>query len=230
MQQFEINVNEIDYRTDEAFKILRSNIEFTDSRAKVIAITSALPKEGKSTVAFELAISFVKAGKRALVVDADLRRSSLEQYHKKGKIQYGLSNYLAGQTDYKGIICATDVKNLYTVFAGPMPANPSELLGREPFKVFLDTTKELFDVVIVDTPPIGAVIDAAVVSKNCDGVVVVMGSGSVNYKVARTVCNQLEIAGAKILGVVLNKVDFSKNSYQARYYVDYYGEVEIKEK
>ena len=223
MQEFEIKKRELDFRSKEAFKTLRTNIEFSGDDIKVICITSAMPNEGKSSISFELAQSFALAGKKTVLIDADLRKSVMHTHYKRGNVKYGLTNYLAGKKEFDEVFCQTDVENFYMVFSGPVPPNPSELLGSDRFTRLVAALRETYDFVIIDTPPVGSVIDASVVSKNTDGVVVVLSSGRVSYQFARKVKDQLDTAGARILGAVLNKVDMSKKSYYGKYYGKYYG-------
>lgn len=223
MQEFEVKFQEMDFRAKEAFKTLRTNIEFASVDTKVIGITSATPNEGKSSISFELAISFARTGKKVLLIDADLRKSVMKSRYKRGRIKYGLVNYLAGQRTFEEVLCMTDVPNFYMAFAGPVPPNPSELLGSTKFTKLINDMREEYDIIIIDTPPIGSVIDAAVVSKTCDGMVLVLASGVISYRFARKVKEQLERGGAKLLGVVLNKVDMSGSGYYGKYYGKYYG-------
>ena len=224
MQTIELKERLLDYRSKEAFKMLRTNIDFTGGDLKVICITSCTPNEGKSNISFEVAKSYAQMGKRVLLVDADLRKSVMRQRHKKGKVRLGLVNYLVGKCEFDEALCETDVKNLYMIFSGPVPPNPSELLGNRKFKEMIQNAREEYDMVIVDTPPLGSVIDAAVVSKCCDGAVVVIAAGNVSYRFARKVKEQLDVAECRILGCVLNKVDLSGKSYYGKYYGKYYGQ------
>jgi len=224
MQTIELKERLLDYRSKEAFKMLRTNIDFTGGDLKVICITSCTPNEGKSNISFEVAKSYAQMGKKVLLVDADLRKSVMRQRHKKGKVRLGLVNYLVGKCEFDEALCETDVKNLYMIFSGPVPPNPSELLGNWKFKEMIQNAREEYDMVIVDTPPLGSVIDAAVVSKCCDGAVVVIAAGNVSYRFARKVKEQLDVAECRILGCVLNKVDLSGKSYYGKYYGKYYGQ------
>ena len=158
-----------DYRIKEAFKTLRTNIEFSGADLKVIAVTSCTPNEGKSSVAMELAKAFAEAGKRTLLIDADMRKSVLVGRYKTGAVRLGLTHILVGREKLSDVICKTNFPKLYMIFAGPVPPNPSELLGGENFESLINKAKQLFDYVIVDTPPLGSVIDAAVAAKKCDG-------------------------------------------------------------
>ncbi len=223
MQELEIKQTNLDYRAKEAYKTLRTNIEFSGDNIKVIGITSTVPREGKSTTSFELAISFAQAGKRTLLIDADLRKSVMRSRYKRGRIRYGLTNYLVGRCDLMDAVAATDVEDFHMIFAGPMSPSPSELLGGERFRNMIDTCRELYDIIIIDTPPIGSVIDAAIISRYCDGMAVVMKSGEIHAPFARKIKEQLEMADVRILGVILNQVDMSGKGYYGKYYDKYYG-------
>ena len=205
MQKIELKRKETEAEITEAYKRLRANIEFKGEQIKVIAVTSCAPHEGKSTVSFELASTFAQAGKRVLFVDGDLRQSELLQRHQKGKIRFGLVHYLIGKYSMDEVVCETDSKNLFMIFAGPVPPNPTELLGNQRFADMLVKAREKYDVVIVDTPPLGSVIDAAVVAGKCDGAILVIADGEVRYPLAQKIKEQLEKAGTRILGCVLNK-------------------------
>lgn len=157
---------------------------------------------------------------KTLLIDADLRKSVMKSRGKKGKVKYGLTHYLSGKTTFENALCVSDVDNFYMIFAGPVPPNPSELLGNDRFKNMIEASRKMFDIVIVDTPPIGSVIDAAVVSKFCDGGILVIGCGDISYRYARKSKEQLELAGCKILGCVLNKVNFQATAIMANIMVN----------
>ena len=212
-----------DYRSNEAYKTLRTNLEFSGSDNKAIVLTSSTPNEGKSTVSLGLALALVESGKRVLFVDADLRKSVLVGRHKVTEEVKGLSHYLSGQADLNDVICRTQEPGLFVIFAGVVPPNPSELLGQKHFAHLIESAKDNYDYVIIDAPPLGSVIDAAVISKGCDASVLVVAAKSVSYKFVRTVKEQLEKTGCPILGVVLNKVDMKQNKYYGKYYGNYYG-------
>jgi len=213
----------LDYRSNEAYKMLRTNIQFCGDDIKVISITSCTPNEGKSIVSFNLAASFAESGKKVILIDADLRKSVLAGRYKVGEIKSGLSHYLSGQGEFNEIVCETDIKNLNIVFAGSYSPNPAELLEHTRFHVMLELLKETYDYIIIDTPPLGSVIDSAIVSSVADGAVLVIESNAISYKFARNVKQQLERSNCRILGVILNKVDLEKNSYYGKYYGKYYG-------
>ena len=213
-----------DYRTNEAYKTLRTNLEFSGADKKAIVLTSSTPNEGKSTVSLGLALSLSESGKRVLLVDADLRKSVLMGRHKVTESVKGLSHYLSGQAQLSDVICGTQEDNMFVIFAGIIPPNPSELLGSERFAELIRRTKNDYDYVIVDAPPLGSVIDAAVIAKACDASVLVVAASTVSYKFIRTVKSQLEKTDCPILGVVLNKVNMKQNRYYGKYYGNYYGE------
>ncbi len=215
--------NELDFRTKEAFKTLRANLEFAGDDVKVIAITSCTPNEGKSSISMNLAKAFAESGKKVILVDADLRKSVLVGRYKTGAVRLGLTHYLSGQRKFNEVCCITNIPNLYVVFAGPVPPNPSELLGRKYFANMLKTLRGVFDYVIIDTPPLGSVIDGAIVAKQCDGCVIAIASNEISYKFAQKVKNQLEVAECRILGCVLNKVNLNQKGYYGKYYGKYYG-------
>lgn len=213
-----------EYEVQEAFKTLRTNIDFSGENIRVICITSALPGDGKSTVSYNLARAFAESGRRTLLIDADLRKSVMRKMvWKSGDPGQGLTYYLAGRRKYEETVCATDLKTLDIVFAGQFPPNPSELLGTKKFANMIDRAKKEYSAVIIDTPPIGSVIDAAVVARVCDGSVLVLKDGAISYRLAQRCKTQLEAAGKKILGCVLNDVDLSSNRYYGHYYKSYYG-------
>ena len=139
-----------DYRSNEAYKTLRTNIEFSGSDKKVIVFTSCTPNEGKSTVTMGLAASLAEGGKRVLFVDADLRKSVLVGRHRVTGEVKGLTHFLSGQADVKEVILRTQEPNLFVTFAGPVPPNPAELLGGRRFEAFLDGARQAYDYVIID--------------------------------------------------------------------------------
>ena len=213
-----------DYRTNEAYKTLRTNLEFSGSDKRTIVLTSSTPNEGKSTVSLGLAMSLAEGGKRVLLIDADLRKSVLRGRHRVTSEVKGLSHYLSGQARVADVVCSTQEERMFIIFAGVVPPNPSELLGQERFVELIENAKKEYDYVIVDAPPLGSVIDAAVIAKACDASVLVVAASTVSYKFIRTVKSQLEKTECPILGVVLNKVNMKQNRYYGKYYGNYYGE------
>lgn len=221
-----------DYFYNEAIKTLRTNILLSGKSVKTILITSCFPNEGKSDITISLAQELGSIGKRVLLLDADIRKSALISRFGVAEEVRGLSEYLSGQTELKDLICATNYENLDIIFGGPMAPNPSGLLSEKLFRNFLKELREYYDYILIDTPPIANIIDAAVVAENCDGAVLVVEAGAVSYKVAQKAVKQLERTGCQILGSVLNKVDTKKDKYYSSYYRrygSYYKKSENKE-
>lgn len=224
MIEITLNLENEDYKVNEAFKTLRTNVEFSGEEYKVLAITSCTPNEGKSSVSLALAKSFAEEGKTVLFVDADMRKSILiGRYNIEQQVK-GLTHFLAGQAEVKDILCRTDEKGLYMIFAGPVPPNPAELLGSKKFEAFLAGARQRYDYVIIDTPPLGSVIDGAIVAGVCDAAILVIAANTISRRFAKNVKAQLEKSGCKILGVVLNKVDMKHSGFYGKYYGKYYGE------
>lgn len=223
MVNVEIKTQKLDYSGAEAYKSLRTNLQFCGEDKKVIAITSCAPNEGKSSVTMNLAMSLAEAGKKVLLIDADLRKSVLVGRTKVKESIKGLTHYLSKQAALIEVICATNVKNMHIVYAGPVPPNPAELLGGKYFRELLSSLRKVYDYILVDTPPLGSVIDSAIIAEECDGSIMVIETGVISYRFAQDVKSQLEKSNCPILGVVLNKVDMSKQGYYGKYYGRYYG-------
>lgn len=214
------NTGRKDYFYEEAIKTLRTNIQFCGSGLKTIMFTSSMPDEGKSETAFALASSFGNIGKKVLLVDADIRKSVMvKRYEIKGNPN-GLSQYLSGQKSLEEICYETDMENLDMVLSGPFSPNPAELLEDELFKAMIESVKETYDYIIIDTPPMANIIDGAIIASQCDGAVIVIESGAISYRLVQKVRSQLEKSGCRILGAVLNRVG---GGYEHSYYEKYYG-------
>jgi capsular exopolysaccharide synthesis family protein len=221
--------NKLDYSAREAFKFLRTNFLFCGNEYKTILITSSVKNEGKSTISIELAKSLAVADKKVLLIDADLRKSVYaSQYTTNTQEVIGLSEYLSGQAEYSQIYYSTQFENLSLIFAGAVPPNPVELLGSKRFDDTLKSLREQYDYVIIDAAPLGAVIDASVISAFCDGSIIVVSANEISYRFANEIKNQLEKSGCKVLGAILNKVSNKPSSYYNRYYKKYYGKYSKK--
>lgn len=214
-----------DYQSNEAYKMLRTNVQFCGDDKKVLAITSSMPNEGKSSVSFNLAISLAETGKKVIFVDADLRKSVLFGRYKVNKSIKGFTHYLSGQNQFNEVIHEVNVNNLHAIFSGPVPPNPTELLESSYFRALIKALRENYDYVIIDTPPLGSVIDSAVIAKECDGAIMVIEAKRISYKFAQKVKEQLKKSECPLLGVVLNKID-TQDSYYGKYYGHYYGKEE----
>lgn len=224
MQEISLKGMDKDFRSNEAYKTLRTNIEFSGEDNKVIVFTSCTPNEGKSTVSLSVAYSLAEAGKKVLFIDADLRKSVLAGKQKVTGTMKGLSHFLAGQAEVGDIMYKTQKNDLVIMFAGVVPPNPAELLGQKKFESLISSARKVYDYIIIDAPPLGSVIDSAIIAKQCDAAVLVIAAQAISYKFAKSVKKQLEKSECPILGVVLNKVDMKQNQYYGRYYGKYYGE------
>lgn len=185
-------------------------------------VTSAGPREGKSSTIANLAVSIAQTGKSVLLIDADLRNPTIHKIFGLGNRE-GLSvALLQDQTEqsFRNFVQDTAVPGVMVLTGGPIPPNPAELVGSKRMKHLLEVVGGLFDMVLVDTPPIIAVTDAAILAQEVDGVILVLASGEVNKDYALRAKEQLDKVGAKILGAVLNKVDMKSSEY---YYYYYYG-------
>ena len=215
------------YTMKEALRALKTNIQFCGDDIKTIMITSALPNEGKSTVAMDLARSLTESGKRVLLIDTDMRKSvfvgRLQATASNSKEICGLSHYLSGQKKMEDVLYGTEIPRLFMIFAGPSVPNPTEILEKKYFEELLGFARNHFNYIIIDCAPLGAAIDAAVVAKQCDGAILVIAQGMANGRMLMGVKKQLESSGVRILGAVLNKVKMKKNSYEGGYYGSYYG-------
>ena len=223
MSQF-VTLNRImkdDYHYNEAIKTLRTNIQFCGSGIKTIMLTSSLPDEGKSDITFAMASSLAQIGKKVVMIDADIRKSVLVSRYQLEREVSGLSQYLSGQRSLKNVLYDTNIENLSIIFAGPYSPNPADLLEESLFGDMISKLKEKYDYIIVDTPPMGNLIDGAIVARQCDGAVMVIESGSISYRLEQRVKGQLEKSGCRILGVVLNKVNMKRNGYYSKYYGKY---------
>lgn len=220
------NLSTFSYAMKESLRTLRTNIQFCGDDVKVIMFTSSVPNEGKSTVTVNLARSLSESGKSVLVIDTDMRKSvlmgRLKAKSNEDKTICGLSHYLSGQKGLPEIVYLTQMPKFCMVFAGPAVPNPTEILDKKYFEDLIAFGRKNFDYVLIDCAPIGAAIDAAVVAKHCDGAVLVMAQGSSDRRMVLEAKKQLEVAGIKILGAVLNKVRAEKG-YYGRYYGSHYG-------
>ena len=218
------NKNIVDPKNEEYYNALRTNIQFLGKDKKVIVITSTSENEGKSTVSINLAIS--KLGLKTILVDADTRKSVMVGRFKfKNKIS-GLTNYLSGVSPIEDVIYETDIQHLNVIPAGQVPPNPTGLLQNKNFNIMVEVFREYYDYVIIDTPPVGQVIDAAIVAPKADGVVMVVEANRVKKKVVEKAKEQLEKGGAEFLGIILNKVNSNELGYGG--YYGHYGGYGIK--
>ena len=195
-----------DFFIKESYKALRTNLLFCGRDIQIVAVTSYRENEGKTTVVLNLAQSLAELGKRVLVIDADMRKSVMAGRHTRAKHPAGLSEILTGMVKLSDGLYCTQNENLHIIFSGKYPPNPVELLSGKYFAQLIEETRRVYDYVLIDTPPLGQVIDAATVAPICDGTVLVMAHNSVRFKQAVRMIEQLKKGGCKILGVVRNHI------------------------
>lgn len=221
---------ENDYFTSEAYKSLRTNIQFCGHGIKVICLTSVMANEGKSTIALSIGKSFAELGKKVLVLDTDMRKSVIAGRNTSADSPSGLSEYLIGLKGIEECIYPVEGCSMDVIFSGPYPPNPVELLSSVRFAELMKSFREKYDYVILDTPPLGLVIDAAVTAQLCDGAILVWGSNKVHYKSAQNVIEQIEKGGCKMLGVIRNNRKKQSRSYYSHGKYGKYYRYEYKSK
>lgn len=203
----------------ESYRTLRTNIQYSsfDKEYRIIVVTSSEPGEGKSTTVGNLALCMAQGDKKVILIDCDLRKPSL---HKKFKISnlVGLSDVMVGKADLATAAHRYN-NNLVLLTSGKIPPNPSEMLSSKAMGNLLETLKESFDYIILDTPPVQAVTDSQILSTKADGTILVVRAERTKKESVQNAVNLLKKVNANIIGTVLNGIDVSRNKY---YY--YYGE------
>ena len=210
----------------ESYKKLRTNISFVSMSGKYkrILVTSAIPNEGKSTVAINLAISLAETGKKVVVVDCDMRNPSVHRYLRmRNSSEHGLSSLLTGAVNGNITISNYTRGGFCFIPAGTIPPNPAELLGSENMEKLLDMLEEHFDYVICDTPPSTVVSDAAVLSRAIDGVLLVIRQNFSSTQQVKSAVQSLQDVDANIFGCVLNQYDLTSDRKKSRSKYGYYG-------
>ncbi|MYL69816.1 polysaccharide biosynthesis tyrosine autokinase [Halobacillus litoralis] len=203
----------------EQYRTIRTNLQFTsvDNELETMLVTSAGPSEGKSMTTANTAAVFAQQQKRTLLVDADMRKPTV-QYTFRIQNMLGLSNYLAGTQRVKDLVNTTHVDYLDVITSGPVPPNPSELLGSHKIEQFIKEAKQHYDMIIFDTPPVLAVTDSQVLSNYVDGVLLVVRSKQTEKEAAAKAKEKLDQAKANVLGVVLNDQEVTSSSNYYYYY------------
>ncbi len=208
----------------ESYRALRTNIQYAgiDEPIRSVMVTSALPRDGKTTVASNLATVMAQGESTVIVIDADLRQPKV---HRRLQVsnRRGLSELvIQSQVALDGFLRATKTPNLSVLPSGSLPPTPSELLGSEKMNRILGLAKEHADLVVVDSPPVLAVTDASVLAPRVDGVLLVVRMGKTKKTLLTETVRQLSHVNAKILGVVINDVKGTRSSYYYRHYYPYY--------
>lgn len=200
-------------KAEEYYNALCTNIQLSGDKLKVISVTSVNPGEGKTTTSVNIARSFARAGYKTLLIDGDIRNSVISGVFKSREKITGLTEFLSGTADLSRGLCDTNIENLFVIQSGSVSPNPTALLQSKNFNDMIETLRKYFDYIIVDTAPIGIVIDAAIITQKCDASILVTATGEVNKRDVQKAKQQLEQTGKLFLGVVLNKLDISVDKY-----------------
>ncbi|SIS82621.1 CpsD/CapB family tyrosine-protein kinase [Salimicrobium salexigens] len=203
----------------EQYRTIRTNLDFAsvDSELHMMTVTSAGPSEGKSLTTANLAVVFAQQGKKVLLVDADMRKPTVHYTFRLDNVA-GLSNYIAGHDhSLTNLINGSRVENLDIMTSGPIPPNPSELLGSQKMKDFLQEVKKKYDLVIFDSPPVLAVTDSQVLTSQTNGTLLVVRNKKTEKEAAKRAKELLEQAKANVLGMVLNDVPQKESGYYVYY-------------
>lgn len=219
----------------EQYRTIRTNLKFSfmKDNFKILAVMSALPSEGKSTVSANLAVSWAEQGRKTLLIDADLRRPTVHQTFKVSN-KYGISNIItssASSVNISEVIDKTDNDYLDILTSGPIPPNPAELLESERFARLLEFLKEKYDFIILDAPPVDTVTDGQIVAAKADGVALVVPQRIARKDAVLQAVRLLNKVDANILGVIMNRFTTGETGgdYYGGYYGGYYGVNEEKE-
>jgi capsular exopolysaccharide synthesis family protein len=212
----------------EAFRALRTNLSFANVsiQAKSFVVTSSVPGEGKSTTATNLAIALAQAGQRVCLVDADLRRPMVHEYLGLDR-SVGLTTALVGAAGLDDLLQPWGDEELFVLTSGQIPPNPSELLGSIEMQRLVKQLETVFDTVVIDTPPLLPVTDAAVLAQHVGGVVVVVGAQTIRQPLLEKSLKALDLVQANILGVVLNHLPMKGTDAYAYSYYNYESNVDI---
>lgn len=204
----------------EQYRTIRTNIQFSmiDDSFKILACTSPSPGEGKSTTIANLAVTFAGQGQKVLLVDADLRKPTIHRIMEVSN-RKGLTTLITKKSSVKEAISSTKINNLHVLSSGPIPPNPSELLGSKMMKDVIESLSEKYDLILFDTPPVLAVTDAQVLGNRCDGVILVISSGETEKKNLVKAKELLDRAQVKVIGTIINGADEKSANYNY-----YYGE------
>ena len=197
----------------EAYRTIRTNLQFSgvDKEMKVVEVTSAVPNEGKSTVIASLAVVLAQARRKVLLLDCDFRNPT--QHKLFGLHNRGITNYMSKGEDFHSYIQYVEQENLDILVSGPVSPNPSEMLMSNKMQNLLDAARQEYDYVLIDTPPIMPVTDAAVLGAKVDGVMIVIASGQDKPELVQAAKTRLVQGGANLLGCILNKVQVGAGRY-----------------
>jgi len=210
----------------EAYRNIRTSIllSFSEKPPKRILLTSPNPAEGKTTTVINIAIALAQTGARVVIVDTDLRKPRIHKVFDKEN-GVGLSNFLSGRAELESLVKGTEIPNLFYIPSGPIPPNPSELIGSNLFKSMMVSLEERFDHIVLDSPPVLGFADSIILSTFVDGIILVVSGGKTPRETLQRAKEVLQQVNAKILGVIINRVDIHRSDYGYYYYRyhSYYG-------
>jgi capsular exopolysaccharide synthesis family protein len=207
----------------EAYRNIRTSIllSFSEKPPKRIIISSPNPLEGKTTTVINTGIALSQTGAQVIIIDSDMRKPRVHKIFN-GDNGVGLSNFLSGNADLDSVIKKSDVPNLYYIPSGPIPPNPSELIGSKLFKTMMENLGERFDHIVLDSPPVLGFADTIILSTCVDGIILVVLGGKTPRETIQRAKDVLRQVNAKILGVVINRVDIQRSDYGYYYYRYHY--------
>lgn len=217
-----VTVTDMKSTVAEQYRMIRANIIFSmpDQELKTILVTSSTPGEGKSTNAANLGVVFAQEGKKVLIIDGDMRKSTLHQTFKTHN-NIGLSNVLVKKNSFEEAVQETFIVGLHIMTSGSVPPNPAELLSSKAMDALILEVKKTYDIIIFDAPPLLSVSDAQILSNKCDGTLLVVNAGEVEKQIAQKATAILENTQATVLGVILNKyvTPSRERYYDAKHYM-----------
>ena len=218
-------VPKLDYATTEAINTLATNVIFSGAEYKTIMLTSCSANEGKSFVTFHLAEKLASLGYSVMLVDADLRKSVFVSRYDavaQGPL-LGMTHYLAGRCDLEDIQYRTNIENLSVIPSGKEVINSLPLLNSAGFAGMMKELRQRYHFVLVDAPPVGVIIDAAMIANICDGTLFVVTNEMVSKRELVSAVQQIQKSGCTVLGVILNKVEMDTHKSKKYYYKSYYS-------
>jgi protein-tyrosine kinase len=207
---------------EEAYRVLKTNLQYygIDRKIQKIVVTSSGHGDGKTSTAINLCISFAQSGSKVLLIDADLHKPMLLK-HLGSNNFLGITNYVSGNATIEEIINSSSLENFYYITCGPKPVKSADILSSKKFAELLEHVESSFDLIVIDSPSLGTHIDAAILASQADGVLIVIRSKYTDYRNVITAREQLEKVGAKIIGIVLNRMDKKYYKLYTNHYIDH---------
>lgn len=205
----------------EVYRVIRANLDFmgVDEPIRSMVVTSSMPGEGKTVTGANFAIVNAQAGRRTIIVDADLRKPMMHRVFQLSN-QTGVTNVLIKQSELASAIQHTKVENLDVLTSGALPPNPAEVVGSKAMKELIKQLTEMYDLVIVDSPPVLSVADARLLGQEVNGVLFVVSAHQVSKVALKKAKESLDLVGVRIIGTILNKKKLTKSE---NYYYYHYG-------